>query len=196
MGRKLNARDLVQNVLAVVCALIIGVGIIHFAMFFRGGIVETPYGDGTAYSYPLIRIGIVAGIGVVLIVLGFRLGLDRQFYNWVFVGIGAAVLILGTSFIALERAVVTSEYFELRSWWGLSVRRWHYDDIANLRYVDRPRRRHDISDLQVRLHDGRRVTVCDTNLYGLYGPFERDVWRHTRARGIPGGHVSEVNEGK
>ena len=167
-------------------------------MRFWGNIVETPFEDGKAYSYAPIRIGVVAAIGVVLIVLGLRLGMDRQYYNWTFVATGLALLLLGTSYIARERAVVTSQYCELRSRWGLSTQRWHYRELTGLRYIHRYRpmsRRSFRTTLQVQTLDGHWDTVAnDTGLYGLYGPFERDLCRHMSDLGMPTQRVGEERE--
>ena len=97
--------------------------------------------DGEALVYPSATLWVIAGVGGVLVVAGLRLGFERQFHNWLFVGLGISVAVLGTTFAACERVEITSDRFAVRRWWGLESRAWRYEDLDAINVVSHHRRR-------------------------------------------------------
>ncbi|MCI0704177.1 MAG: hypothetical protein L0241_24230 [Planctomycetia bacterium] len=97
-----------------------------------------PFGDGEALYYPWSAAGVIAGISAVFLVAGFVLGMERQFHNWLLVASGAGLLILGTSYAATERVIITSEELAVRRWWVMS-REWRYEDLDAIRIVEHRR---------------------------------------------------------
>jgi hypothetical protein len=97
--------------------------------------------DGEALYYPSSAVWVIAGLGAALVVAGLRLGLDRQYHNWLLVGTGVGVLTLGTSFAARERIVITPEEVAVRRWWGLQSHGWQYNELRSITVVSHHRRR-------------------------------------------------------
>jgi hypothetical protein len=97
--------------------------------------------DGEVLYYPSSVIWVIGGIGAALVVAGLRLGLDRQYYNWLLVAVGVGLLTLGTTFAARERVVITPEELSVRRWWGFQSHTWRYDDLHSITVVSHSRRR-------------------------------------------------------
>jgi hypothetical protein len=91
--------------------------------------------DGEAVYYPWRVVWLVAGAGVVLVAVGFILGMERQFHNWLVVAVGVGLLTLGTSYVAMERVAITDDGFSTRRWWGLRAHTWHFDDLQAVTVV-------------------------------------------------------------
>jgi hypothetical protein len=80
-------------------------------------------------------VWVVAGAGAVLVAIGFIIGMERQFHNWLVVASGVGLLTLGTSYVAMERVTVTDEGFSTRRWWGMESRSWQFDDLQAVTIV-------------------------------------------------------------
>lgn len=91
--------------------------------------------DGEAFHYPWRVVWLVAFAGGLLIAIGFLIGTERQFYNWLFVAVGVGLLTLGTSYVALERVAITSSNFSTERWWGIESRTRNYDELESVTMV-------------------------------------------------------------
>jgi hypothetical protein len=138
--------------------------------------------DGEVLYYPWSAVWIIAGIGAALVVAGLRLGLDRQFYNWLFVSIGTGVLVLGTTYAARERVVITAEEFAVRRWWGLQSHAWRYDDLDSVTVVLHNRRK-EFRWVTVRVESksGKREEV---GVPRLIESAQLKLQTHARAKGV------------
>ena len=142
--------------------------------------------DGEALYYPTSALLVIAGIGAAMVVAGLRLGLHRQYYNWLFVGIGVGVLTLGTSFAARERVVITPEEFAVRRWWGLQSHAWRYDDLNSITVTSHSRRRggHWVRvRCEMKGEDGQR-TVEEVGSPRLLDTAQLTLQTHARAKGV------------
>jgi hypothetical protein len=133
----LQVWDVVLALLAVGGAALV----VNLVLSFHWTPLTVPLEDGEALYYPSSAIWVIAGLGAVLVVAGLRLGLDRQYHNWLLVGTGVGLLTLGTSFAARERVVITSEELAVRRWWGLQSHAWRYDDLQSITIVSHHRRK-------------------------------------------------------
>jgi hypothetical protein len=115
--------------------------VVDLVLLFHWTPRTVAFDGGEALYYPTSALLVIAGIGAALVVAGLRLGLHRQYHNWLFVGTGAGVLVLGTSFAARERVVITPEEFAIRRWWGLQSHAWRYDDLHSITIVSHHRRK-------------------------------------------------------
>jgi hypothetical protein len=131
-----TAKDVGLTALMIVLCM----GAVDLILSFNWTPRTVPHGAGEAFHYPRSAVGVVAALGALCLVLGFRLGLDRQFHNWLLVVAGAGLLILGTSYAATERVIITPEELSVRRWWVLS-REWRYDDLNAITIVEHRRGR-------------------------------------------------------
>ena len=80
----LQAWDVVLGLLAVGA----GALLVNIVLTFHWTPRTVPLDDGEALYYPSSAIWVIAGLGAALVVAGLRLGLDRQYHNWLLVAIG------------------------------------------------------------------------------------------------------------
>lgn len=119
--------------------------------------------DGAAtFSYSVGSVLFVAAAGLGVGALGFFLGFDRQFFNWLLVGGGAGLLLFGASYLALERVAFDQKGFSVRSAWGLSRTHVAYADLNKIwmqpHHRDWGRHRTWLS-LHYQTKDGQEVTL-------------------------------------
>ena len=133
----LKVWDVVLGLLAVGA----GALAVNLVLTFHWTPRTVPLDDGEALHYPWSAIWVIAGLGAAIVIAGLRLGLDRQYHNWLVVATGVGLLTLGTSFAARERVVITSEELAVRRWWGFHSHAWRYDDLHAITVVAHHRRR-------------------------------------------------------
>jgi hypothetical protein len=148
---------------------------------------------GVALYYPWNAIWVIAGIGVVVVVAGLRLGMDRQYYNWLIVATGVALMTFGTSFAARERVVIGEEEFRVRRWWGLQSHAWRYDDLNSISIVEH---RGNRASRWTRVHcevkgENGAATIEEVGAPTLLGPVQIKLFTHAQAMGVVVGWTIE-----
>jgi hypothetical protein len=143
-----------------------------------------PLGDGETLCYPASALWVVAGLGAALAVAGLRLGLDRQYHNWLLVGTGVGLLTLGTSFAARERVVITPDELAVRRWWGFQSYAWRYDDLESITVVSHHRRKgRRWITLRVEVRDGGRA-IEEVGVPLMIDAARLTLQAHARAKGV------------
>ena len=122
-------------ILAAFAVLLVAV-VVDIVLTFHWTVRQIDLPNGAALYYPWRTVWVIAGIGAVTVILGLRLGMDRQYHNWLLVATGVGFMTLGTSFAARERVVITPEEFTIRRWWGLESHTWQYDDLKSITVVE------------------------------------------------------------
>src|SRR5262245_8886056 len=74
----------------------------------------------------------VFGLGAVLAVAGWRLGMDQIAFNRGFIAGGGMVIFLGVTWLAMEKVEVSNEALTVHSCWKLYHLRLPYRDLAVL----------------------------------------------------------------
>jgi hypothetical protein len=105
--------------------------------FFHAQVEGDPLAGSAVFSYPPLVLIITALVGLALIGAALRVGMDRQVWNFAFVGAGAGIFILGTAWFAAERIELQPDGFRYRSWWGLSSTTKKFADLAEVRIQQR-----------------------------------------------------------
>lgn len=122
-----------------------------------------PFPDSWTYRYNTPSLLVMAILGGVVVALGIVWSAERQFCNYLLIGSGLGGLLLGTSYLALEKVEVTPDAVVYRSWWGLSRVELKFAEWRQLRIVHhvRPWRRNPHwESLHYQLHGGREGTLC------------------------------------
>jgi hypothetical protein len=160
--------------------------VVDLVLLFHWTPRTVAFDGGEALYYPTSALLVIAGIGAALVVAGLRLGLHRQYHNWLFVGTGAGVLVLGTSFAARERVVITPEEFAIRRWWGLQSHAWRYDNLNSITVTSHSRRRggHWVRVCCESKGDDGPGTVEEVGSPRLLGTAQLTLQTHARARGV------------
>ncbi len=179
---------------AILDVALAAIGCLVVTLFLRAvpsfpwNVRTTSVADATLYRLPATASVFVGAIGIALIVLGLRLGLERQFYNWLLVTAGASLTILGTSYIAGQELRVDRDSLQVRSWWGAWTERWPYDDMNRVEWVHhiaaRRRRPHWQSVECVSRSGERRVIIADTNDSALFRMAELELKERLASRGV------------
>jgi hypothetical protein len=132
-----------------------------------------PFPDAWTYRYHTPSLLVMAVLGGVTGALGFVCRAERQFVNYLLIGNGLGILLLGTSYLAAEKVEVAPDKVVYRSWWGLSQVELELADLHLLRDVKhhRPWRRNPHwESLHYQTHDGRQGTLFgETNRSRLIG---------------------------
>lgn len=149
-----------------------------------------PLTNAATFSYGASALLLIAVLGVIVGGLGFVLGFERQFFNWLLVGGGAGLLVLGTSYLALEQVTFDPQGFSVRSAWGLSRTREAYADLNKIWMQTHQRgwgRRRTWLSLHYQTKAGEEVTLS-SDLWRT--PLLLDAWPHlvrtSRAAGAMG----------
>lgn len=116
----------------VVVLAVLGVDIL-LSIQWQPRVVAIP--DGEAFYYPWRAVWLVAFAGGLLVAVGFLIGTERQFHNWLFVAVGLGLISLGTTYVATEHVTVTEKGFTARRWWGLESHGRNYDELESLTVV-------------------------------------------------------------
>jgi hypothetical protein len=155
----------VEAISGVLLGLVIGaIAAIALGQHLAGVTTSpVPLPDSWTYRYNVQSLLVVAVIGAVIVPLGFVWRTERQFFNYLIIGSGLGVLLLGTTYLALEKIEVTPNGVVHRSWWGLYRIELKFAEVRQLRNVHhhRPWRRNSQWDsLQYGMDDGSQGTLC------------------------------------
>lgn len=159
----------------IVLGLILG-ATIAIVMGSRLAVVVTPpppFPEEWTYHYSALSLLVMVIVGVMVLGLGFIWRTDRQLWNYLIVGTGLGIGILGTSHLAMERIELTEDGFAHRGWWGLSGTAFRYDELQSLGDVYHTRqswsRRRSYHSLHYQLQGGTKQTLCsNTNRSTLF----------------------------
>jgi hypothetical protein len=125
-----------------------------------------PFPDSWTYRYTALSILVVAVLGIIVAVAGLFVPTERQFYNYAVVGTGLGIVLLGTSYLALEKVEVTQDAVVVRGWWRLTGGELKFDQMRQIRVVHHQhrgwRRRHSES-LHYEMRDGSEGTLHGRN---------------------------------
>jgi hypothetical protein len=113
--------------------------------------------DEWTYRYTGGSLLVVFLVGAAVVAAGVVLASERQFWNYVAVGVGAGIAVLGTTYLSREKVEARPDGAAYRTWWGLPRTEVVYADlevIQELRH-SRPGKRERRS-LHYETKDGRR----------------------------------------
>lgn len=128
--------DLVKGVgLALVLLAVGGIVTTLIAPAFGTPVIRNLADGGTSYSHSWKSLGVVALCGVAISVAGWFATMDRQFLNWMTVGAGGLVVLLGALWLCTESVTVASDRCITRSWLGLQYQNADYAGAHSITLV-------------------------------------------------------------
>lgn len=139
-GRE-SAPPWIEIIPGAAAGLVLGTFLAFAAVRSVGGVTQSPVPlpDSWTYQFTGATLLATAAVGAATVVGGLLWRFDRQFLNWLVVGAGAGLAVLGTSGLALERIDIDPEGVAVRCWWGLSRTRVRFEEIQVLREIHHQR---------------------------------------------------------